>query len=45
MILLHGGLFSGEKFGPVLPILAERHQVIGVDLQGHGRTEGSRCRR
>jgi pimeloyl-ACP methyl ester carboxylesterase len=38
MILLHGGLGSGEMFGPVLPILAERHQVIAVDLQGHGRT-------
>jgi pimeloyl-ACP methyl ester carboxylesterase len=38
LILLHGGLGSGEMFGPVLPILAERHQVIAVDLQGHGRT-------
>src|SRR4051794_40247366 len=38
MVLLHGGLGSGEMFGPILPILAERHQVIAVDLQGHGRT-------
>jgi pimeloyl-ACP methyl ester carboxylesterase len=38
LILLHGGLGSGEMFGPVLPALAERHQVILVDLQGHGRT-------
>jgi pimeloyl-ACP methyl ester carboxylesterase len=38
LILLHGGLMSGETFGPVLPLLAERHQVITVDLQGHGRT-------
>jgi pimeloyl-ACP methyl ester carboxylesterase len=38
MILLHGGLGSGEMFGPNLPTLAERHQVIAVDLQGHGRT-------
>jgi pimeloyl-ACP methyl ester carboxylesterase len=38
MILLHGGLGSGEMFGPVLPLLAERHQVVTVDLQGHGRT-------
>ena len=38
LILLHGGLGSGEMFGPVLPELAERHQVIAVDLQGHGRT-------
>ena len=38
MILLHGGLGSGEMFGPVLPLLAQNHQVIAVDLQGHGRT-------
>ena len=38
MILLHGGLGSGEMFGPTLPALAERHQVIAADLQGHGRT-------
>jgi pimeloyl-ACP methyl ester carboxylesterase len=38
LILLHGGLGSGEMFGPILPALDERHQVIAVDLQGHGRT-------
>ena len=38
LILLHGGLGSGEMFGPILPTLAEKHQVIAVDLQGHGRT-------
>ena len=38
LILLHGGLGSGEMFGPILPALAEHHQVITVDLQGHGRT-------
>src|SRR5437870_7212391 len=38
LILLHGGLGSGEMFGPILPALTERHQVIRVDLQGHGRT-------
>src|SRR5438093_6121638 len=38
LILLHGGLGSGEMFGPILPALTERHQVIVVDLQGHGRT-------
>src|SRR5213596_1058396 len=27
MILLHGGLFSGEMFGPILPTLADHHQV------------------
>jgi pimeloyl-ACP methyl ester carboxylesterase len=38
LVLLHGGLMSGETFGPVLPLLAERHKVVAVDLQGHGRT-------
>jgi pimeloyl-ACP methyl ester carboxylesterase len=38
LILLHGGLGSGEMFGPVLPLLSERHQVVTADLQGHGRT-------
>jgi pimeloyl-ACP methyl ester carboxylesterase len=38
MILLHGGLGSGEMFGPIIPTLAENHQVIAPDLQGHGRT-------
>ena len=38
LILLHGGLGSGEMFGPVLDRLAEHHQVIAPDLQGHGRT-------
>ncbi|MDQ4035849.1 MAG: alpha/beta hydrolase [Chloroflexota bacterium] len=38
MILLHGGLGSGEMFGPNLPALGANHRVINVDLQGHGRT-------
>ena len=38
LLLLHGGLGSIDMFEPVLPTLAERRQVIGVDLHGHGRT-------
>ncbi|MCA2217720.1 alpha/beta fold hydrolase [Jidongwangia harbinensis] len=38
LVLVHGGLGSGEMFGPVLAMLADHHQVIAVDLQGHGRT-------
>jgi len=38
LLLLHGGLGSIDMFAPVMPILSEKRQVIGVDLQGHGRT-------
>jgi pimeloyl-ACP methyl ester carboxylesterase len=38
LILLHGGLGAIEMFGPNLPALAKGRKVIGVDLQGHGRT-------
>jgi len=38
LLLLHGGLGQHEMFGANLSRLAERRQVIGVDLQGHGRT-------
>lgn len=38
MVLLHGGFGAIEMFGPVLADLAKTRTVIGVDLQGHGRT-------
>jgi pimeloyl-ACP methyl ester carboxylesterase len=38
LLLLHGGLGSIEMFMPGLPALAERRQVIAVELHGHGRT-------
>ncbi|MBB2943803.1 pimeloyl-ACP methyl ester carboxylesterase [Actinoplanes lutulentus] len=38
LVLLHGGLGSGEMFGPILDLFAANHQVILPDLQGHGRT-------
>jgi pimeloyl-ACP methyl ester carboxylesterase len=38
VILLHGGLGAIEMFGPNLQAVAKGRQVIGVDLQGHGRT-------
>src|SRR6478735_2477254 len=38
LVLLHGGLGSGEMFGPTLTALAAGHQVTLPDLQGHGRT-------
>src|SRR5438552_2181666 len=39
LLLLHGGLGQIEMFGPNLAKLAQSRQVIGVDLQKHGRTE------
>jgi pimeloyl-ACP methyl ester carboxylesterase len=38
LLLLHGGLGTTDMFAPILPKLAEHRTVIGVDLQGHGRT-------
>jgi pimeloyl-ACP methyl ester carboxylesterase len=38
LLLLHGGLGSFDMFAPLLPLLAEHRQVIGVDMHGHGRT-------
>jgi pimeloyl-ACP methyl ester carboxylesterase len=38
LILLHGGLGAIEMFGENIAALAKGRQLIGVDLQGHGRT-------
>ncbi len=38
LILLHGGFGSAEMFGPNVEALAAGRQVIGVDLQSHGRS-------
>ena len=38
LVLLHGGLGSGEMFGPNLATFAGHHQVVLPDLQSHGRT-------
>jgi pimeloyl-ACP methyl ester carboxylesterase len=39
LVLLHGGMLTIElNFAGLIPDLAQRHQVIGVELQGHGRT-------
>src|SRR4029453_2977586 len=39
LLLLHGGLGQIEMFGPNLATLAKSREGIGVDLQGHGRTD------
>jgi pimeloyl-ACP methyl ester carboxylesterase len=38
LVLLHGGLESSEMLGPAIDDLAAGHEVVTVDLQGHGRT-------
>jgi pimeloyl-ACP methyl ester carboxylesterase len=39
LVLLHGGLLTIDiNFSGLIPTLAKRHQVIAVELQGHGRT-------
>ncbi len=38
LIMLHGGFGTFAMFAAISPTLAQHHQVIGVDLYGHGRT-------
>jgi pimeloyl-ACP methyl ester carboxylesterase len=38
LVLLHGGLGGIGMLAHVLPMLAETHEVIAVELEGHGRT-------
>jgi pimeloyl-ACP methyl ester carboxylesterase len=39
LVLLHGGMLTIDlNFASLIPTLALAHQVIGVELQGHGRT-------
>lgn len=39
VVLLHGGMLNIELgFPELVPELASRHQVVAVELQGHGRT-------
>src|SRR5438132_14233862 len=38
LVLLHGGFGSVDMFGPNVELLAAGRQVIGVDLQSHGRS-------
>ena len=38
LIMLHGGFGTFEMCSAFSPALAQNHQVIGVDLYGHGHT-------
>jgi pimeloyl-ACP methyl ester carboxylesterase len=42
LVLLHGGFGSMEMFGPNIEQLAQHRQVIGVDLQSHGRSPAAK---
>jgi pimeloyl-ACP methyl ester carboxylesterase len=43
--LLHGAFGTIEScFAGLLPALARRFGVLGVELQGHGRTRGALAR-
>jgi pimeloyl-ACP methyl ester carboxylesterase len=39
LLLLHGVTRCWRDFAPLLPALACRHQVFGLDFRGHGRSE------
>ncbi len=39
LVVLHGGVLNAETtFGAMIPRLAKAHQVVAVDMQGHGHT-------
>ena len=39
LVLLHGGMLTIDlNFAALIPSLAAGHRVIGVEMQGHGRT-------
>ncbi len=41
LLLLHGGMSSGEDFQKVIPALSKHFRVITVDRMGHGRSSDS----
>lgn len=39
LVLLHGGIMTIDlSFGKLIPQLTDRHLVIAIEVQGHGRT-------
>jgi pimeloyl-ACP methyl ester carboxylesterase len=38
LLLIHGGVLTGESWQPYLAAFAERYRVITPDSRGHGRT-------
>lgn len=44
ILLLHGAGASAHSWAPLVPLLADRHRVIALDLPGHGWTRSPRGR-
>src|SRR5680860_1752389 len=42
VVLLHGFGQTGRCWGPAAAALADDHEVVAVDLPGHGRSSESR---
>lgn len=42
VLLVHGAGASSHSFRGLMPLLAQRHHVIAIDLPGHGFTRGAR---
>lgn len=38
LLLIHGGILTGDSWQPYLPAFAEHYRVITPDSRGHGRT-------
>jgi pimeloyl-ACP methyl ester carboxylesterase len=38
LVLLHGAFGFAEAWAPILPTLTKSHQVIAIELEGHGHT-------
>jgi pimeloyl-ACP methyl ester carboxylesterase len=39
LVLLHGGMLTIDlNFAALIPTLADRHRIVAVEMQGHGRT-------
>ncbi|HEY4387527.1 MAG TPA: alpha/beta hydrolase [Ktedonobacteraceae bacterium] len=38
LLMLHGGFATFEMLSSLSSVLEENHQIVGVDLYGHGRT-------
>ena len=39
LVLVHGGAAHAQWWGPLAPLLADRHRVIALDLTGHGDSD------